>query len=66
MIEPSAVVAEGFQLQTRVTADGEQSGILIEESRLSLTLGLPNGERRMIPKSRVTSRSTAPTSAMPG
>ncbi len=65
MLEPSAVITEGFQLQTVVTADGEQSGILIEESGLSLTLGLANGERRTIPKARVTSRSTAPMSAMP-
>lgn len=66
MLEPNAVITEGFQLQTVVTADGEESGILIEESGLSLTLGLANGERRTIPKPRVTSRSTAPTSAMPG
>ncbi len=65
MLTPNAVITEGFQLQTVVTADGEQSGILIEESGLSLTLGLANGERRTIQKGRVTSRSTAPTSAMP-
>ncbi len=65
MLEPNAVITEGFQLQTVVTADGEQSGILIEESGLSLTLGLANGERRTIPKAQVMARSTAPTSAMP-
>lgn len=65
MLAPNAVITEGFQLQTVVTSEGEQSGILIDESGLSLTLGLANGERRVIQKQRVTSRSTAPTSAMP-
>jgi len=65
MLTPNAVITEGFQMQTVVTAEGEQSGILIEESGLSLTLGLANGDRRTIQKQRVTSRSTASTSAMP-
>jgi putative membrane-bound dehydrogenase-like protein len=65
ILMPNAVITEGFQLQTVVTAEGEQSGILIEESGLSLTLGLANGERRTIQKERVTSRSSASTSAMP-
>jgi hypothetical protein len=47
------------------TADAEYSGILIEESGLSLTLGLATGQRQVIPKSRITSRKSAATSAMP-
>ena len=65
MIEPNAVITEGFNLQTVETADAGFSGILIEESGLSLTLGLATGQRQVIPKSRIASRKTAATSAMP-
>ncbi|MBL9172124.1 MAG: PmoA family protein [Verrucomicrobiales bacterium] len=65
MLEPNAVVTEGFHLQTVETADAEFSGILIEESGLSLTLGLATGQRQIIPKPRITSRITAAASAMP-
>jgi len=65
MLEPNAVITEGFNLQTIETADAEYSGILLEESGLSLTLGLATGQRQTIPKSKVTSRRTATTSAMP-
>lgn len=65
MLEPNAVITEGFNLQTVETADAEFSGILIEESGLSLTLGLATGQRQVIPKSKITSRKRAATSAMP-
>ncbi len=65
MLEPNAVITEGFNLQNVETADVEYSGILIEESGLSLTLGLATGQRQVIPKSEITSRKTAATSAMP-
>jgi len=64
MLEPNAVITEGFRLQTVETADAEYSGILLEESGLSLTLGLATGQRQVLPKSRITSRTTAATSAM--
>ncbi len=65
MLEPNAVITEGFNLQTVETRDAQYSGILIEESGLSLTLGLPSGQRQVIPKAGITSRKTAATSAMP-
>ncbi len=65
MLEPNAVITEGFNLQTVETADAEYSGILLEESGISLTLGLATGQRQIISKSKITSRKTAAGSAMP-
>ncbi|MBM3846877.1 MAG: c-type cytochrome, partial [Verrucomicrobia bacterium] len=65
MLEPNAVITEGFNLQTVETADAEYSGILLEESGLNLTLGLATGQRQVIPKPAIKSRKTASTSAMP-
>jgi len=65
MLEPNAVITEGFNLQTVETADAEYSGILLEESGLNLTLGLATGQRQVIPKPAIKSRKTAATSAMP-
>ncbi|MFM8878078.1 MAG: PVC-type heme-binding CxxCH protein, partial [Verrucomicrobiota bacterium] len=65
ILEPNAVITEGFSLQRVETADSELSGILLEESGLSLTLGLADGHRETIPKSRITARSSAAQSAMP-
>lgn len=65
IVRPSAVITEGFNLHTVDTLDAEFSGILIEESGLSLTLGLSTGQRQVIPKSGITSRKTSVASAMP-
>ncbi len=65
ILEPGAVITEGFNLQVIGTSDAEYSGILLEESGLSLTIGLATGERRTLPKSSVTSRRTESASAMP-
>lgn len=65
MLAPSAVITEGFNLQTVETSDTEFSGILLEESGLSLTLGLATGQRLVIPKAKMLSRKTASVSAMP-
>jgi hypothetical protein len=65
MLEPNAVITEGFNLQNVETEGAEFSGILIEESGLSLTLGLATGQRQIIAKSRIASRTTAAGSAMP-
>ncbi len=65
MIEPNAVITEGFTLQLIGTGDAEFSGVLLEESGLSVTLGLATGQRQIIPKSKITSRKTAAGSAMP-
>ena len=65
LLEPNAVITEGFNLQIVETAEAEYSGILLEESGLSLSLGLATGQREIIAKSKVRSRRTAPGSAMP-
>jgi putative membrane-bound dehydrogenase-like protein len=65
MLEPNAIITEGFNLQLVETADTELSGILLEESGLSVTLGLATGQRQTILKSIITSRKTAAVSAMP-
>lgn len=65
ILEPNAVLTEGFNQQLVETADAEYSGILLEESGLSLTLGLATGQRQIISKSKITSRTTVAGSAMP-
>ncbi len=65
ILEPNAVITEGFSLQRVETADTELSGILLEESGLSVTLGLANGRRETIPKSKITTRGASAQSAMP-
>ena len=67
IIDPSAMITEGFNLLTVVTDDGKiYSGVMLEESGLTLSLGLGTGERIDIPKSRVDERHSSPISAMPG
>jgi putative membrane-bound dehydrogenase-like protein len=64
--EPSAVITEGFNQLTVVTNEGQVfSGVLLEESGLTLSLGQSNGERIDIPKDSIDERKTSPQSAMP-
>ena len=66
LVEPSAVITEGFRLQTVVTKDGLQhAGVLLEESGLTLTLGLPTGERLSLPREQIEVRRSEAVSAMP-
>jgi putative membrane-bound dehydrogenase-like protein len=66
IVEPNAVITEGFTLQTVVLADGRTvSGVLLEESGLSLTLGLTTGEAVVLPKNDIELRKSEKTSAMP-
>ncbi|MHC5112597.1 MAG: DUF6807 family protein, partial [Planctomycetota bacterium] len=65
ILQPNAVITEGYNQLTIETDDESLSGILIEESGLSVSLGLANGTRRTISKSRVESRWTSLSSAMP-
>ena len=63
---PSAVVTEGFNRQIVLTDGGQvHSGVLLNESGLSLTLGLATGERLTILKRRIEERRTDRVSAMP-
>jgi putative membrane-bound dehydrogenase-like protein len=65
ILEPNAVITEGFKLQVVETSDAEYSGILLEESGLNVTLGLATGERQVIAKSKIVSRKSSTASAMP-
>lgn len=66
ILEPSAVITEGFTMQTIITDDGQTyAGVLLEESGLSVALGLPTGERVDIPKPRIDERQSSKISAMP-
>lgn len=66
IIEPNAVITEGFNQVNVLTESGQIiSGVLLEESGLTLSLGLTSGERVDIPKSLIEERTTSPTSAMP-
>jgi putative heme-binding domain-containing protein len=65
MLEPNSVITEGFNLHSVETAEFEYAGMLIEESGVTVTIGMANGEQKVIPKSRITMRRTAALSAMP-
>ena len=66
IVEPSAVITEGFNQLTVVTDAGAvHSGVLLEESGLTLSLGQSNGLRVDIPKASIDERRTIPKSAMP-
>lgn len=66
VVNPSAVITEGFSQQIVVTNSGQiHSGVLLEESGLTLSLGLSNGERIDIPKASIEERKSSSQSAMP-
>jgi putative membrane-bound dehydrogenase-like protein len=66
IIDPNAVITEGFQLQVIATEEGEvHSGVLVEESGLKVSLGLSNGSIIQIPKGSIQQRSQQARSAMP-
>ncbi|MFN9719793.1 MAG: PVC-type heme-binding CxxCH protein [Planctomycetota bacterium] len=66
IVEPSAVITEGFSQLTVVTNEGQVfSGVLLEESGFTLSLGQSNGERVDIPKASIDERRTSHVSAMP-
>ena len=66
IVEPSAVITEGFKQVNVITDEGNvYSGVLLEESGLSLSLGQSNGERVDIPKGSIEERRSSPVSAMP-
>jgi putative membrane-bound dehydrogenase-like protein len=66
ILDPSVVITEGFNQVTVVTDDGTAyAGVLLEESGLSLSLGLSSGDRIDIPKSLIEDRQSSRVSAMP-
>jgi putative membrane-bound dehydrogenase-like protein len=66
IIDPHAVITEGFQLQVIATEEGKvHSGVLVEESGLKVSLGLADGSIIHIPKGSIEQRSQEARSAMP-
>jgi putative heme-binding domain-containing protein len=66
IVEPNAVITEGFNQLTIITDEGQvYSGVLLEESGLSLSLGQSNGERIDISKDSIEERKKSSVSAMP-
>lgn len=65
MLEPNAVITEGFNAHAVETADAEYSGMLLEETGVVLALALGNGQRVSIEKRNIKQHTTLKTSAMP-
>ena len=65
MIEPSAVITEGFNSHVVTTAKATHMGVLLDESGLAVTLGLVTGQRERLLRSDITKHETLPVSAMP-
>lgn len=66
IVAPSEVITEGFNQQSIITDEGKvYSGVLLEESGLSISLGQSTGQRIDIPKSSIEARKSNPISAMP-
>lgn len=66
LLHPSKVITEGFKLQVVETQTGiVHTGILLEESGLTLTLGLATGERLVLDKEKIENRSSSNISSMP-
>ena len=65
LIEPSAVITEGFNSHVITTAKATHMGVLLDESGLAITLGLVTGQRERILRSDITKQETLPVSAMP-
>ena len=66
ILEPDAHIVEGFSMVVIETTGGKvHSGVLIEESGLAVTLGLPPAERIVIPRADIKTRVTEKKSGMP-
>ena len=66
IVEPSAVITEGFNQMSVVTDEGKVfSGVLLEESGLTLSLGQSNGQQVDIPKESIEERKASRVSSMP-
>ena len=66
IVDPDAHITEGFSQLLIETKNGKvHSGVLIEESGLAVTLGLPTAERLVIAKENIETRITTKKSAMP-
>jgi putative membrane-bound dehydrogenase-like protein len=66
IVEPDAHITEGFSQLRIETKDGKvHTGVLMAESGLNVTLGLPSLQQVVIPKEDIETRTTTGKSAMP-
>ena len=66
IVQPDAHITEGFSQLLVESTDGKlYSGVLLEESGLSLTLGLSTAERVVLAKEKIETRKSTKKSAMP-
>jgi putative membrane-bound dehydrogenase-like protein len=65
MIDPSAVITEGFHTHVIETANDTFSGVLLDESGVAVTIGLATGQRVRVLRADIVKHETLPTSAMP-
>ncbi|MEM7235804.1 MAG: DUF6807 family protein, partial [Planctomycetota bacterium] len=66
VLEPSAVITEGFRAYTVVTKKGQvHEGMVLRETRRELSLVPVSGETVTIEKRQIASRTTTERSAMP-
>ncbi len=66
ILEPNAIVTEGYATQMVTTKDGQSyAGVMEEESDLLLTIRQATGEAARIRKSEIASRSSLHSSLMP-
>ena len=66
ILEPNAVITEGFNAHSIETSDTQFTGMLIEETGSVVKLALATGQRLNIEKRLVTRHETLKVSAMPG
>ena len=67
ILDPSAVITEGFASQAIETTDGETySGLVVSESGRDILIADANGQTRRILKSQIELREGSELSAMPG
>lgn len=66
MLNPSAVITEGFAMQNVHLKDGSsQGGVIREESQLALTLAQPGGGLVRIDRKEIKRQESLPASMMP-
>jgi putative membrane-bound dehydrogenase-like protein len=66
ILDPNAVITEGFNAHVVETSDAQYSGMLLEETGTVLKLALATGQRLNIEKRSITRHETLNISAMPG
>ncbi|MEM7383737.1 MAG: PVC-type heme-binding CxxCH protein [Verrucomicrobiota bacterium] len=66
ILEPSAIITEGFTQQVLTTRDGESyAGLILEETGTQVKLAQVNGEVVTVPRSLIEKRESLPLSSMP-